>query len=175
MKKKDLIELIPLLILVIIALYSIVEINTTNYIFGIEQKLGITLLGISAILFFLNRKVYKYVFGITLILGLVNLIGFSKSITSISLFNLPSIQLLVVPIIGIYIWIYIDEIQHKVRGIIGRSKEQLEFESNAQINGFKQRFEKLSDKEIEKKLSENLVPESIEALRQIQKERGISM
>ncbi len=168
--KRDLIELIPLAIPTIIGLYSIIEVMTTDYVFGIQQHVGLTLLGISIILFFINRRIYKYIFGITLLLGLVNLIGFSTSITSMSFLGLP-IQLLVLPIIAIFTWIYKEDIKPKIRGLVGKSDEQIASNSNAKVNGFKRRFEKLSDKEIEMKLGENIVPEAIEALKQIEKER----
>ena len=62
MKKKDIIKAIPITILTIIALYSIIEVMTTVYIFFAQQYIGLTLLGVSILLFFMNRRIYKYVF-----------------------------------------------------------------------------------------------------------------
>jgi len=51
------------------------------------------------------------------------------------------------------------------------SEEERKSAQRSRINGFKRRFEELSDKEIELRLRENLVPVAIEALKQIKKER----
>ena len=51
------------------------------------------------------------------------------------------------------------------------SEEEIKSVQHSRINGFKRRFEKLSDKEIELRLHENLVPTAIEALKQIKRER----
>ncbi|MCB0541220.1 MAG: hypothetical protein H6571_16585 [Lewinellaceae bacterium] len=170
MKKEEFIEAIPLIILTIIGIYSIIEVITSEYIFGIQQHVGLTLLGISIILFFANKRIYKYIFGITLLLGLVNLIGFTTSILTMNFFGLP-IQILMIPLIAVYTWVNKEEIKPKIQNLLGNSNEQIKLESNSKINGFKRRFEKLSDNEIESKLNQNLVSEAIEALKQIKKER----
>ena len=170
MKEKDYIEFLPLGILTTIGIYSIIEVITTDYLFGIQQHVGLTLLSVSLILFFTNRRIYKYIFGITLLISLINLIGFTTWITTINFFGL-SIQILILPIVLIFASIYKEEIIPKVHNLVGNSEKQLEIKSNSQISGFKRRFKKLSDREIESKLNENLVPEAIEALKQIKAER----
>ena len=54
---------------------------------------------------------------------------------------------------------------------MGNSEKQLKSESDSKINGFKKRFENLPDNQIERKLKEDLVPEAIEALKQIKEAR----
>ena len=61
---------------------------STDYIFGYQQYIGLTLLGVSIILFFVNRRLYKYFYGITLILATVNLIGFTTTIRTIYFFGI---------------------------------------------------------------------------------------
>lgn len=170
MKKEDLIEFIPIGILSLISLYSIIQVTTTDYIFNSQQYIGLTLLGVSLILFFTNRRTYKYIFGITILLGLFNLIGFTTSIVTMNLLFIP-IQLTIIPILLLFTWINQEQIKPKVQSIFGTSEEQILAESNSKILGFKKRFENLSDVEIEKRLNQNLVPEAHEALKQIQLNR----
>ncbi len=170
MKQKDLIEFIPLGILSLLAIASIFEVVSTTYAFLINQYVGLTLLGFSIVLFFSNRRIYRYIFGITLVLGLFNLIGFTTFITTINLFGLV-IQPLLVPIIPIFIWINKEKIKPIIRSLAGTNEEQIINSEQTKINGFKRRFKNLSDNEINSKLQENLIPEAIEALKQIKKER----
>lgn len=170
MKKKDYIEAIPLLILTIIGIYSIIEVMTTNYILGNRQHIGLTLLGMSMILFLIKRRIYKYVFGITIIMGLVNLVGFTTSITTMNFIGLP-IQILMIPFIILYTWINKEELKPKIHYFLGNSHEQMSDKSSSKTNVFRKKFEKLTDKEIKSKLNEGLVPEAIAALKDIKKER----
>lgn len=169
MKKQDLIEAIPLAILTIIGIYSIIEVISTEYIFGIKQHIGLTLLGTSIIFFFVNRRYYRYIFGITIILGLVTLIGFSTTIRIVTFLGI-SIQILLLPIVAIFVWINKEKIKSKNLDVFGKQAEA-KFGNSSKVNGFKRRFGKLSNSEIESKLEEGLVPEAIEALKQLKKER----
>ena len=170
MTKQDLIELLPVLILGIPGIYSIAEVFSTDYIFGYQQYIGLTLLGVSIILFFVNRRLYKYFFGITLILATVNLIGFTTTIRTIYFFGIE-FQYLPLIVLIIFTIIYRESIQPKIKEWVGNSEKQLASERRAKINGFKQRFNKLTDDQIEKMQDEELVPEAIEALNQIKNER----
>lgn len=170
MKKEDLIEFIPIGMLTLISLYSIIKVTTTDYIFNGQQYIGLTLLGVSLILFFTNRRTYKYIFGITILFGLFNLIGFTTSIVTMNFLFIP-IQLIIIPILLLFTWINQKQIKPKVQSILGTSEEQIVAESNSKILGFKKKFKNLSDEEIEKRLNQNLVPEAHEALKQIQLNR----
>ena len=158
------------MILGIPGIYSVVEVFSTDYIIGYQQYIGLTLLGVSIILFFVNRRLYKYFYGITLILATVNLIGFTTTIRTIYFFGIE-IQYLPLIVLLIFTVIYRESIKPKIKEWVGKSEKQLVSERKAKMNGFKQRFNKLTDDQIEKMLDEELVPEAIEALNQIKNER----
>ena len=166
LKKTDIYEAVPLVVLSIICLASIIKVNTSEYSFQNPQYIGLSLLAISIILFSIYRRGYKYVFGISLLLALVNLIGFTATIVTIEFFGM-SIQLLPIPIILLFFWVN----QKEVLDLLGMSYEHNTALSNSKINGFKKRFSKLTDHEIEKKLKQNLIAEAIEALQQLKEER----
>ena len=67
-------DILPLLVTVILSLISIGMTLFTKYTLNTKTHLGIILIGISCMLYFKNKKFYNYVFGITLVLGLFNLI-----------------------------------------------------------------------------------------------------
>ena len=67
-------DIIPLLISVILLLISIGIILFTDYVLNFKHYVGIGLVGISSILYFKNKKLYVYIFGLTLIAGIINLI-----------------------------------------------------------------------------------------------------
>lgn len=68
-------EIIPLLICILLLLYSIGITLLTDYVLNYKHYLGIVLIGISTILYFKSKKLFVYVFGLTLILGIINLIN----------------------------------------------------------------------------------------------------
>jgi glucan phosphoethanolaminetransferase (alkaline phosphatase superfamily) len=67
-------DIIPLLISIFLLLTSVGIILFTEYTLNYKHYVGVVLIGISTILFFKNKNVFIYVFGITLILGIINLI-----------------------------------------------------------------------------------------------------
>ena len=67
-------DIIPLLISIILLLISVGITLFTEYTLNYKHYVGIVLIGISAILYFKNKKTFIYVFGLTLILGIINLI-----------------------------------------------------------------------------------------------------
>jgi hypothetical protein len=67
-------EFIPLLISIFLVLISIGITLTSDYILNYKHYLGIVLIGISTALYFMNKKLFVYIFGLTLILGIVDLI-----------------------------------------------------------------------------------------------------
>ena len=68
-------DIIPLLIAIILILASIGIVLFTDYVLNSKHYAGILLTMISAFLYFKNKKWFIYVFGLTLILGIFNLIG----------------------------------------------------------------------------------------------------
>ncbi|MCH3882983.1 hypothetical protein [Tenacibaculum aquimarinum] len=67
-------DIIPLLISIILLLISVGITLFTEYTLNYKHYVGILLIGISTFLYFKNKKVFIYVFGMTLILGTINLI-----------------------------------------------------------------------------------------------------
>lgn len=167
MKKKDFIESIPLFLLIILGIISIVQVLLTNHIFDGKQFIGITLAFVSAILFFTNRRIYKYIFGITLLLGTVTLISFSTLIITVNVFSIP-LQVTVLPSLVIYMIVYKIEI-----GILLDKMKDKENKSNIKINVFEKKFENLSNKEIDRKLKQDLTKEAEVALMNIKNRRNI--
>lgn len=75
-------EIIPLLISIILLVISIGITLFTDCVLNYKHYMGIGLIGISSLLYFKNKKLYVYVFSLTLIVGIVNLIDiFYSSIT----------------------------------------------------------------------------------------------
>ena len=89
MRKNHFTEFIPLGLLLIVGLGSTFQVWITDYVFDYRQYIGLTFLFISTILYYRNRDLYKYVFGLTLILGTFSLIAFSTYIIEIKLFFVP--------------------------------------------------------------------------------------
>ena len=67
-------DIIPLLISILLILISIGITFFTDYTLNYKHYVGIALIGISTIFYFKIKKLFVYVFGLTLILGIVNLI-----------------------------------------------------------------------------------------------------
>ena len=67
-------DIIPLLISIILLIISIGITFFTDYTLNYKHYVGIGLIGISTLLYFKNKKLFVYVFGLTLILGILNLI-----------------------------------------------------------------------------------------------------
>jgi len=166
MKRNGLIKIAPIGLLSAIGLLSIIQVLTTDFEFEGKQYIGLTLLGVSLILFFTNRRVYKYLFGMTLLLGIFNLIGFTTSIVTMTFIFVP-IQLIVIPFFLAFTWLNKEQLQRKLQSILATSEEQNITESQTRIAGFRRRFDKLPNDEIEAKLKENLVPEALQALQEL--------
>jgi hypothetical protein len=79
LKRFDL-KWIPVVILIITLAYSTVKILTTDYIFTIKQYLGIAFTIITLLSVLISEKAYKYLLGITLILGTFNVLAFTVNI-----------------------------------------------------------------------------------------------
>ena len=67
-------DIIPLLISIILLIISIGITFFTDYTLNYKHYVGIGLIGISTLLYFQNKKLFVYIFGLTLILGILNLI-----------------------------------------------------------------------------------------------------
>ena len=67
-------DIIPLLISIILLIISIGITFFTDYILNYKHYVGIGLIGISTLFYFKQKKLFVYIFGLTLILGILNLI-----------------------------------------------------------------------------------------------------
>jgi hypothetical protein len=67
-------DIIPLLISIILLIISIGITLFTDYVLNYKHYVGIGLVGISSVLYFKNKKLYVYIFGLTLIVGTINII-----------------------------------------------------------------------------------------------------
>jgi hypothetical protein len=67
-------DITPLLISIVIVVVSIIITLFTNYTLNYKHYVGILLIGISLFFYFQNRKLFIYLFLLTLILGIINVI-----------------------------------------------------------------------------------------------------
>ena len=72
-------DIIPLLISAILVVISIGITMFTDYTLSYKHYVGIGLIGISTFLYFKNKKLYVYIFGLSMILGVINLIDINYS------------------------------------------------------------------------------------------------
>ncbi|MGS2727944.1 hypothetical protein ACU8DI_15165 [Psychroserpens sp. BH13MA-6] len=93
-------DIISLLISLILVLISIGITLFTDYILNYKHYVGIGLVGISLFMYFNNKKLYAYIFSLTLMLGLVNLIDIFYSNITFEIgpikFNLIFLSLLII-------------------------------------------------------------------------------
>jgi len=113
----------------------------------------------------------KYFAHTLIIFLLIWMIGIRPSFTTTIRFILP-IDIEVIPL-TFFLTLAIskkEEISEILRGFIGNSDEDLENSSKALKRKFKKQFASLSETEIDRKLELDLVPEALEALREIKEE-----
>lgn len=69
-------ELIPLLLSTTLVIITFLIVLSTHYIVDYKFYLGVLLLLNSIIFYFINKRIYRYSFGATLILGVFGIINF---------------------------------------------------------------------------------------------------
>jgi hypothetical protein len=180
--------LIPVIILTVFAILTIltsfrgtVEMDGESYDFELTVKHYGAFLAtaMSWISFFKFRRLFKYVLGLTLLLGLINLINFT-ALQTISFIAYDKHQLGLQPtIFWISILTYIINFKRAneiLYDIFGPTPEQAnknaQTRQQEQIDKFKDRYSKFSDDQLNAILTENkFVPEALEAVRQLLTER----
>lgn len=160
MKNKNLILALSLLMISLISFGIGVYLNWS---FKTEFYLGCFLLLTSIFVFLKFKNNANSLFGIVLILGLLNIIHFTPYSVGIS-FTLFKIDVISLLFLIIYYSLNSKKINSKVLTFIASSKTDVERQKNNKIDFFKNQFKHLSESEINTKLNENLVSEAIEAL-----------
>ncbi len=163
---------------IIILWAGIADCGTSGLLSEIKVIAAIILLMFSTATMYFNYELgVKITLG-TILIGIINLADFFPSETFIY-FEINAIKIefeAKAELFGIGIIHYFTNREVLSKFLkdlfnIELSEEEIKSVQHSRINGFKRRFEKLSDKEIELRLHENLVPTAIEALKQIKRER----
>ncbi|MFK7968867.1 MAG: hypothetical protein AB8F95_00800 [Bacteroidia bacterium] len=172
MKKRDFIQAIPLAILILISAYAIATVLTTNYRFQTESIIGFTLLGVSTLLFFIDRKIYTYIFLGTLILGTFNLVAFTTTLYSAKAFGV-FFQPVSLAVLGIFLSImYLNDTEEKRELKSNTSSSQTGKIDSFKVVDFKYQNRNLSEDVLKAKMETAVDPNLIEALKQIEQERS---
>jgi len=74
MKKIFFKDTIPIIVSIILVIYSIGITIFTDYVLNYKHYIGFSLIAISSIFFIKNKTIYFYIFGLTLLAGTVNII-----------------------------------------------------------------------------------------------------
>ena len=171
LKKEDYLEFIPLGFL----LSSLIVFTIWDLMQGFSLKplfyfvFFSTL--ISTILFFKARRVYRYIFFVILILGIVNLLPFTgTSFQSEFSFNELRVQGFPLFLFLLFLWVNAKNISSVFYRVIKFIKNTNE---GSLVETFKNKFSSLSNEEIEEKLQEDLVPDAKKALEEILESRKI--
>ena len=132
---------------------------------------GLFLLGITLIAYFLAFKKFKWGFGVLLLFGVFNAIQFTPFKLEIQ-FYLLEIQ--VIPTIFLLSFFYLNKsrVLDIIQDFFTTSNKEQEINTTSRMNSYKKHFQNLSEKEIENKLNQDIVPEAKNALVEIIKERN---
>ncbi|WP_375558672.1 hypothetical protein ACE193_13050 [Bernardetia sp. OM2101] len=172
-EKLEFIKFLPTAFLEILIILSILISLISNYTIDYKEYIGFILASVGTGLFFIrtiSKKIYPIYTLVIITLGVCDVISFSIYHL---VFTLNSLSFQIIPCISLFIYFYaFKEGIKNIRKNISRESELSKTEQQSkQKADYKTRFEKLSDEEIEKKLSQGLVQEAINALKEIQTER----
>jgi len=170
MKKNK--NLILLILLSLVSIISIIIGLASNWVFSYNLWIGLCLLIICFILYYQKHKRFKSFFGIILILGVFNVIQFVPFGFRIYFILIP---FELIPTFFLLIFIYLNKsrVLDLIQDWFTTSDEEKEKSSLSKYASFKKDFQNLSDKEIENRLNQALVPEAKKALLEIKKERSL--
>ncbi|MEL0457186.1 hypothetical protein WJN01_13180 [Flavobacteriaceae bacterium SZ-1-7] len=147
--KKD---IIPLSLAVILLMVSVVITSFTEYMLTTRHHLAIVLTVLSAFFYFRNKKVYVYIFGITLLLGSAGIVGFYHVgfHFAIGAFKIPFISFSPIPFALLIIFLYFNKsLIDQVYWLFSTSKTS-EYEKQDRLEAKIKRFEqKFADKTTE--------------------------
>jgi len=159
-----------LILISIVSIISIIVGLESNWVFSYKLWIGLCLLIICFIWWFLKVKKFKSFFGIMLILGVLNIIQF---VPFGFVIQLGFIKFEAIPTVFLLLFIYLNKSQvlDLIQDWYTISDEEKEKSSHSKHESFKKDFKNLSDKEIENRLNQVLVPEARKALIEIKEER----
>lgn len=160
-----------LILLSTVSIISIVDALMTEEVFSFFFLSGLIFLTIGFILYYQKNKNFKSYFGIILILGIFKLIQFVPFQLSVGFGLLP---FEVIPTIFFLLFILINRsrVLDLIQDWFTTSVEEKAKTSISKYASFKKDFQNLSDKEIENRLNQVLVPEARKALIEIIEERN---
>ncbi|WP_339755764.1 hypothetical protein [Algoriphagus aquimarinus] len=172
-KKTEIVIIVILwIILITTSLISILN----DFVIYTSDYLGlIGLIIVTAIASLRPEKSFKSVF-VLLLLGLFNLVSFSFSVRMVFRFGSQDSINLGIQIISFVLLTALlvrkrEKLHRFYNEVFMQTEEEKELSRKNFQNQFTAKFERLSDKEIEAKLQQDLVPEAIKALVEIKEER----
>ena len=131
-------DILPLLISIFLLIFSLGLKLLANYTLNYKHYIGMLLIGISSVLYFKNKKLFAYIFVLTMILGILNIIDicFLSVLFTIGLleFNPIFLSLLIAFII------LNKEMLNKLFPIKEISKQDL-IEKERDIRSFERKFQ----------------------------------
>jgi hypothetical protein len=166
--------LLALIWVLLLSTFSFAAVN--NYLLYTSDYLGLSALFIAtALSLYKPEKAFVFLL-ILLLLGLFDLISFVYFFNmvfgfSLAGFAMPKIQLYSFILLSILLFKKWKKVESFIQSIFRQTEEEKGIEKENAQNLFKTKFEKLTNKEIETKLNQNLVIAAIEALEMIKKER----
>jgi hypothetical protein len=142
-------DIIPLLISAILLIVSGGVTLFTDYILNYKHYIGIGLIAMSLFLYFKNKKFYVYVFALTLVLGILNLIDvyYSNIIFGIGPIKFNPIFL----ILMIVFFVLNNEIMNEIfpeKELSDQDLATLQLKNEKQIKRFERKFESKTESEL---------------------------
>lgn len=147
LKKDSFSLLLALILLSVSMLASFISDTVINY----KHYISLTIVLLSVYLYFINKKLYKYVFGTTLLLGSVNLLSFFYIETLLFIgpvgFNIISILILI---------LFLGFNKEFIHGLFSKTtlKKEPHNDSNLkikkQVKRFEQKFQNKSKSDLKK-------------------------
>jgi len=162
-----------LYLLILLNLVSIISLFfglKLDWSFNYQLWTGLFLLEIALIAYFLKLKKFKLGFGVLLLFGVFNAIQFTPFKLGIQ-FYLLEIQVIPTVFLLFFICLNRSRVLDIIQDLFTTSNKEKETNKISRMNSYKKHFQNLSDKEIENKLTQDIVSEAKNALIEIIKER----
>ena len=144
-------DIIPLLISVILVVISIGITLFADYTLNYKHYAGIGLIGISSLLYFKNKKLFVYFFGLTLILGIFNLIDIYYSNI---IFGIGSIKFNPIFLTLFIVFLALNkELLNKIfpeKKLTEKDLAEKNAEKENRIRNYEQKFQSKSESELKK-------------------------